>query len=297
VSPHRQSLVSVVIPVRNAERTVGPALVSVLRQTHDALDVVVVDDGSTDGTLERVAELDDPRVRVIGGGARRGISHRLNEGIAAARGPWIARMDGDDLAFPERLEVQLDYLGARPEVTLVGSGTLFFRDDLTTLGIAAPPESHEGLVARLASGIPLPHPTWLARAEWLRRFPYAPAAAGSEDQQLLYRARRHGRYASVPEVLLAYRESRTLRKVLARRLTGVKALAPTLARDGDRLLATWLVVVAGLKAVGDLVHEGTGASIAARPLVPVPPELETRFRRLVEETRLDLAQAGRDAAR
>jgi glycosyltransferase involved in cell wall biosynthesis len=116
--PDAMPLVSVVLPVYNAQRYVAAALESVLGQSMSDLEVIAIDDGSSDGSLaemERIAAA-DARVRLVSR-PNRGLVATLNEGVAAAGGEWIARMDADDVSLPERFATQLDFMqSARVDV-------------------------------------------------------------------------------------------------------------------------------------------------------------------------------------
>src|SRR5689334_7451045 len=116
-------LVSVVMPMRNAQRFVVESLRSLLAQAGQGetfeLDVVVVDDGSTDRSADVVRALNDPRVRIVPG-PQRGISAAFNAGLAAARGQILARCDADDLYPPDRLDWQVRWLADRSEERRVG---------------------------------------------------------------------------------------------------------------------------------------------------------------------------------
>jgi glycosyltransferase involved in cell wall biosynthesis len=117
--------VSVVMPVRDGERFLVEAVESVLGQTLSDLELIVVDDGSSDGTpaLLRKLASSDRRVRVRSQ-APAGLAAALNAGCALAGGPYIARLDADDVALPDRLERQLAFLDAHPDVALLGGGIL-----------------------------------------------------------------------------------------------------------------------------------------------------------------------------
>ncbi len=115
-APHRRPLVSVAIPVFNGRATVEEAVRSVLAQTHANLEVIVVDDGSTDGTWELLQSFGSS-IRAIRQ-TNSGIAAARNTGIQAARGEFIALMDHDDLCEPERVAAQLQFLLERPEVAL-----------------------------------------------------------------------------------------------------------------------------------------------------------------------------------
>ncbi|MGH7786049.1 MAG: glycosyltransferase family 2 protein [Candidatus Binatia bacterium] len=105
--------VTVIIPAYNRERYIGEAVASVLAQTAGDLELLVVDDGSTDGTAAVVAGIADPRVRLLSG-AHQGISAAMNRGVAAARGTYLARCDSDDMWLPDLLATLLPVLEATP---------------------------------------------------------------------------------------------------------------------------------------------------------------------------------------
>jgi glycosyltransferase involved in cell wall biosynthesis len=108
-------LVSVVIPAYNRAATIRAAIESVLRQTWQDFELVVVDDGSTDGTLAAAAAVADPRLRVVASPHNAGAAAARNRGVAEARGPWIAFQDSDDEWLPEKLEKQMARLAGRDD--------------------------------------------------------------------------------------------------------------------------------------------------------------------------------------
>ena len=162
----------------------------------EGVGLVVLDDGSTDGTVQRLrawADLDD-RIRPFVDGRSLGLSARLNEGVRHSRAPIIARMDGDDICYPHRLETQLAFLRENPEVDVVGAGSMVFMSDGTPRGPRSRPGGHEELTANpLLDGIPLAHPTWMGRRSWFLRFPYDPRARGCEDWEVLLRGHTSSR--------------------------------------------------------------------------------------------------------
>lgn len=113
-------LVSVVMPVFNQERYLAAALASILGQTFRDFELLIVDDGSTDGTHRILTSLRDSRARILYS-SHTGFLGALRRGVMEARGRWIARMDSDDVATPQRLERQLCYLSERPECLFAGS--------------------------------------------------------------------------------------------------------------------------------------------------------------------------------
>lgn len=122
--PTHPPLVSVLLPVKNGLPHLRAALLSVLSQSLTAIEVIVIDDGSVDGSGRVARDLGDARVRVFQGGGL-GVGHALNVGLAAARGEFIARQDADDLSSPSRLARQAAYLDQHRDVAVVASRVHF----------------------------------------------------------------------------------------------------------------------------------------------------------------------------
>lgn len=113
--------VTVLMPVYNGERYVGAAVESVLRQTWDDFEFVVIDDGSEDRTREVVGSFDDARIRFVKNDVNVGLTKSLNRGLALSRGEFVARQDADDLSHPARLAEQVAFLREHTDVALVGT--------------------------------------------------------------------------------------------------------------------------------------------------------------------------------
>lgn len=124
-----QVSISIVMPAYNASRYIGEAIDSVLAQTYKDFELVIVNDGSTDNTVDIINSYRDPRIRLIHNPKNMGIVATLNNGIKEARAKYIARLDADDVAMPQRLELQLNYLKAHPDVELLGSWGKTFVED------------------------------------------------------------------------------------------------------------------------------------------------------------------------
>ena len=113
--------VSVVMAAYNSGEFIGQAIQSVLDQTHKDFEFIIVDDGSTDNTLEVIRQFHDPRIRLIVNETNLGIVGSVNHGIDISRGEFIARMDSDDVCLPQRLEKEIEYLHAHPEIGVLGT--------------------------------------------------------------------------------------------------------------------------------------------------------------------------------
>lgn len=118
--------VTVLMPVYNGERYVQEAVSSVLNQSFSDFELLVIDDGSSDGTWAILSSIDDPRVRLVRNEGNMGLPATLNNGILLSKGELIARMDDDDVSFPNRLELQVDFMEAHPQVAACGCGVEVF---------------------------------------------------------------------------------------------------------------------------------------------------------------------------
>ena len=158
-APDDSSLVSVIMGVYNAEDTIEAAIQSLVDQTYPEWELVVCDDGSKDGsfeTLTRITRSLTKRVVVLRNDENRRLSATLNRCLSHATGKYIARMDADDLCSPERLEAQVAYLQAHPDVHLVGTAMERF-GDVGAGGLVIPPAEPDK--RSLKSGSPFCHAT------------------------------------------------------------------------------------------------------------------------------------------
>ena len=222
-------LVSVLLPVFNAARTLPAAIASVLSQTYRSWELLVLDDGSSDGSLEVVRNLRDGRIRILEG-EHLGLPAQLNRGVRHARGVFCARMDADDLAYPRRLQRQVEFLESHPEVDLVSTSIGVFHSDGSLVGIRRTRETHAELTGKAWASIPMAHPTWMGRTAWFKSHPYRENMRGMEDRDLLTRTFASSVFAGLPEVLLAYREDTiSLRKQFSVRRETLRHLLSTAA--------------------------------------------------------------------
>ena len=195
-------LVSVVMPVYNAEKYVSRAIESILGQTLEALELVIVNDCSTDDSEERILSFSDDRIRYMKNDRNLGIVDSLNRGIKASNGCYIARMDADDISLPERLEKQVRYLQEHPEVDVCGS---WVRTMGACENIWEYPISDEEIKMSLLFGSAFAHPTIVAKRVFFERYPYGHLYDKAEDYALWATSASSSTFANFPEVLLNYR--------------------------------------------------------------------------------------------
>lgn len=217
-------LISIGMSVRNNAASLPLTLRSLLRQTFTDWELILIDDGSSDDTVLIARRFADPRIRLITEAGSRGLAYRLNQALVLARGRYFARLDGDDVCFPQRFACQVDYLEQHPEVDLLGTGGIVFSGEGNPLGLRPAPSRHEEICRRPWSGFHLAHPSWMGRIEWFRRYGYDERAMKAQDYDLLLRAHATSRFAALAEPLIGYREDLLdVRKNLASRRQTVMA--------------------------------------------------------------------------
>ena len=196
--------VTIILPVFNGETTLARAVESILHQTHPHWKLLVIDDGSTDATLEIAHSFQDSRITVISDGLHKGIVERLNQGVERADTPYIARMDADDFSLPERLEQQLHFLEKHPEIDLVGTAIYLVSPTGEIIGKRIFSTLHSGIVSKpWLKTISIAHPTWCGRTAWFKKWSYQDFSR-NEDQELLLRASSSSTYSNLSTPLLEY---------------------------------------------------------------------------------------------
>jgi glycosyltransferase involved in cell wall biosynthesis len=207
--------ISVLLPVRDGEGVVRNALESLSRQTFSDFEVVVVDDGSTDGTGEVLQAManEDHRIRVFTREPM-GIVPALEFARAQARGRYLARMDADDGAFSQRFQRQMELMISDRRMVLCGAGIAYFPREIVRDGAIRYENwingltTHDSLVRDLFVECPIPHPTFLLRADVVDLVGGYRDLGWPEDYDLVLRLwEGGGRFGKVPEVLLRWRES------------------------------------------------------------------------------------------
>lgn len=217
-------LVSVLLPVYNAERYLGEAVESILSQSFTDFELLITDDGSTDRSLQILQDYaaQDSRIR-LSSRANRGLIFTLNEMLAQAEGEFLARMDADDIATPERLALQVEFLQTHPEYVCVGGGfnlidaqgrtvqSIGGRYSPETQGQAVQwipmPEQNEEIQQMLLMGrTVINHPCALIRRAALQQIGgYDPQMLTVEDLDMLLKLGEVGQLANLSATVLHYR--------------------------------------------------------------------------------------------
>ena len=201
--------ISVVMSVYNNARYLRQAMDSIVTQTFGDFEFIIVDDGSTDDSLNILKQYAarDPRIQIIARG-NKGLTVSLNEALRKARAPIIARMDGDDASLSYRFERQIKFLNEHPEVVLLGASVELVDPYTITIGNVEYPTDHDAIDARLLKGEGgcIPHPVCMYRKEGAEKIGYYKEHYNnSEDLDFFLRMAEVGKVANLPDILLKYR--------------------------------------------------------------------------------------------
>ncbi len=318
-------LVSVILAAHDAERFLPLAVESVLLQTVADLELVVVDDASTDATPELLSRIDDSRLVVLRNGERLGLAASLNHALEHARGRYVARLDADDVAFPRRLERQLARIGSSPRVVVLGGAALEL-DERGRLGaFHAMPTGADAVRWHALFASPFLHPSVLIDREVLEKhgLRYDPEFLESEDYDLWTRllALEEGDNLREPLILYRAHESQASRRrrdvqrdfQLRVALREIARIAPTLSSDRAELAwrvgaaesidpariedaaDAYLALVGAFEGTGRGGIRETAARSLARAAAGAPSTTGSRI--LAQALRLDPALPARVVAR
>lgn len=199
--------VSVVMAVYNAAKYLHESVESVLAQTFRDLELIIVDDASTDASAKILEAFEDPRIRVITHARNQGPAASRNDGIAAAQGEFVAIMDADDISAPSRLEVQVGFLDSHSDVGLVGCAVYDNIDDRgSTLYTSYLPEDNDTIRQTLVEKWCFLHPSIMFRREVCERVGgYRSDFALAEDHDFILRVLDQYKAQNLPIKLVRYR--------------------------------------------------------------------------------------------
>ncbi|HET7899144.1 MAG TPA: glycosyltransferase, partial [Flavisolibacter sp.] len=196
-------VVTVVLPTYNCENYVRESIQSILDQTFTGFELIVIDDASTDRTVQVIGELKDPRIRLIQKQKNSGYTDSLNQGIALARGRYIARMDADDISLPSRFEKQVNFLELHKDIAVCGTWYM----EIPNNHIAKLPTEHEDIKIGMLENNQLCHPSVMFKKDFFEanHLCYNRDFESAEDYELWTRLIAIGKLANLPDVLLHYR--------------------------------------------------------------------------------------------
>lgn len=270
--------VSVILPVYNPGHLLPEAVQSILKQTHNDLELIIIDDGSTDNSANYLDGLVDPRVRVVHQ-ENRGLVAALNRGLKMAQHELVARMDADDVSRADRLDLQSQVLTLRPDVVAVGCCYDLIDMGGTRIGTIHVPADGAYLRRQLYFRNVLPHGAMMFRKSAVERLGGYRAVAPAEDYDLWTRLSDHGPLAAVPQTLYRHRISptgvsqtsserqraltRDIRDALWMRLPVQPPSPLLLAREGQRIVRSQRQCKS-MASSFTFDHVGLSASLAQR---------------------------------
>jgi len=287
-----RNAISVIMPVHNAGRYLQPAVESILNQIAVKLELVLIDDHSTDGAVEQ--QSNDPRIKRLSSsklGIKHGIVPALNAAIDHAQYDIIARMDGDDLALPSRLSTQLNFLNDHPEIDIVGSKVEIFSDD-GEIGkgyqiyqewlnsTCSPKQIADNFFVESC----IPHPSAMLRRSTLKRLGGYRDTPWPEDYDLWCRAYLAGCQFAKPtgDIMLRWRDhskrtSRASQRYSKQQFLQCKAhyLSKLLLKKNRTECIIWGVGPTGLKLHDYLEHNG----IIVTSFIDINPKMRGRRKR------------------
>lgn len=197
------SLVTIGLSVYNAEKYLYLAIDSVLKQTFVNFEFIIIDDGSTDGSVAIVKSFKDDRILFISDGMNKGLPFRLNQIVDLAKGDYVARMDADDIMFPERIATQIEIMINNPKIDVLGTNAFSIDENNNVNGIKI---AYDEKNIKLKDTKTFIHPTIIGKKEWFIRNPYDLKANRIEDAELWLRTSKKSVFKVYDKPLLYYRD-------------------------------------------------------------------------------------------
>ena len=187
-----QPLISVIMGVYNSQETLVESVTSILNQSYPNFEFLICDDSSTDDSLKLLSDFGDKRIKIIKNETNRGLAYSLNKCLSVSKGEYVARMDADDLAYPDRFEKQLSFLEAHRDIDAVGSSVSIWNGK-SIVGIRNYPELPTA--KHLIKSNPFAHPTMMLRKtvyEILGGYKVDASTKRAEDLDLWFRFFKRG---------------------------------------------------------------------------------------------------------
>jgi len=212
VNKYHLPKVSVVMSVYNEEAMVSRAIESILNQTFESFEFIIVNDGSTDKTLEVIKGYTENRIKLIDKGYNSGLADSLNIGIKYSVGDFIARMDADDFSEKERLEIQVRFLEDNPDIAMVGTWAYLIDLNKNIKKECKPPVSDKVIKKYMEKDNPFIHSSVMLRKKVIEKVGYYNPIKVIEDYDLWIRIAKHYKIANIPMFLLTRYEDRNFYK-------------------------------------------------------------------------------------
>lgn len=189
----------------NAELYLKYAIDSILLQTYSNWNLILIDDGSTDRSMEIATSYKDERITLLSDNINKGFQNRLNQLIDLSTGFYFARMDADDVMHPDRLKKQVQFMDCHPEVDLIGTWAYSISGSNEITGMLTRPKVPDSIEDVFSNNCFI-HPTVMGKTEWFKKNKYDENAVRMEDFELWLRTINNSNFYNLNEPLLFYRE-------------------------------------------------------------------------------------------
>jgi len=197
--------VSVLMSVFNAEKYIREAIDSILNQSFTDFEFIIINDGSTDSSRDIVKSYTDSRIKLFDNEKNLKVAHTCNRSLSLAKGKYLVRMDADDIAMPERIAIQFDFMEKHPDIGLCGS---WYENFGEIEGISKYETDHDKIRFLMLFRNPVLHPSSIIRKEIVdqNHLLYDPEFIAGEDHDFLVRLAEVTKVANIPQVLMKYRQ-------------------------------------------------------------------------------------------
>lgn len=205
--PTNFPLVSVLLPVYNGEKYVSDTIKSILKQTYTNIELIIINDCSTDYSEEIILSFNDKRIRYYKNVSNLKLIQTLNKGLVLSKGKYIVRIDADDIAHPDRIQIQVDFLEKNPEYILVGSKVQLLKNDKLVDEFIDYFEEDLDIKFAMTIYCPFIHPSVIIRKSVLVEYQieYDSSFLHAEDYVLWIKLSKYGKFHNLNQVLLTYR--------------------------------------------------------------------------------------------
>lgn len=231
--------ITIAIPFYNAEDYLLEAIRSVFAQTYTEWELILIDDGSTDNSLQIVNSINDPRVRVLSDGKNKRLAGRLNEVTKLAKYDYIARMDADDLMVVNRLELQMKEFEKNPDLDIVTTGVYSVLNNLELKGVRGADFENPSFDEVMTKKVGITHAALLAKKSWYQRNQYDESLTIAQDLDLWIRSSKKNdlKIKSIALPLYIYREENNVTyQKLIRAYNNERAMIKKYAEQGKFML-------------------------------------------------------------
>lgn len=199
-------MVSVVMPAYNAEKYIGKAIESIINQTYTDFELIIIEDASTDHTLEEIKKYKDSRIRLFKNSVNRGIAFSTNVGLRESKGTYIALLDDDDMAAKERLELQVQYMDTHTDIDILGGRSIAIDENDRYLRIENEPRNNPKYMKSLLlfKRVDFRNGTTMIRTSFLRKYGlyYQEGCLGMQDYRFFIDSSKVGNISSINKILL-----------------------------------------------------------------------------------------------